>query len=509
MFDSLIHTALHTGEMLGDMDSEVFRRSGHQVIDWTAHYLNTARNYPVLSQVSPGDIRRQLPAHPPVHPEAMSDILADFEHILLPGMTHWNAPGFMAYFATNSSGPSLLGEMLANALNANPMLWHTSPAATELEQVTLDWVRQMLGLPPRFGVMFDSSSGAGIVSALVAARETIPGLTARLYGLAGRTEVPRLRLYISEETHMSIERAAIALGIGLQGVRKIPTDDAFRMDVAALQQAIQEDLAHNWLPFAVVATVGTTSSSSIDPVASIADVCEQYSLWLHVDAAYGGAAAVAPEYRWVLKGCERADSLILNPYKWLFTGLDGSIFYTRRPDVVKMAFRLTPDYLSKPDEGTPEGTPEDDVPNLADYGLPLGRRFRALKLWMVLRSFGQEGLAARIREHCRLAGLLGELIDEDTHFERLAPTPLSLVCFRAHPFGMHDEAQLDMLNQRLLTLLNAQGHFFLSHTKLNGKITLRASINSLRTTEQDIRNLWDALQSCLTYVHNDLVNEIS
>lgn len=503
MFDLSSQSAVLPEETLGDIEDEMFRRYGYHIIDWTVQYLQTLRDYPVLSQVAPGEIRRQLPAHPPVWAEPLEDILTDFKQIILPGITHWNAPGFLAYFATNSSGPSLLGEMLANALNANPMLWHTSPAATELEQVTLDWVCQLLGLPPLFGVMFDSSSGAGIISALVAAREALPDLSIRQYGLAGRAEVPRLRLYISEETHMSVERAAIALGIGLQGVRKIPTDAAFRMDVAALKQVIQQDRADGWLPLAVVATIGTTSSSSIDPVADIADVCEHYHLWLHVDAAYGGAAAVDPDHRWVLAGCERADSLILNPYKWLFTGLDGSIFYTRRPEIVKRAFSLTPEYLSN----AGEGKSADGVPNMADYGLPLGHRFRALKLWMVLRAFGQEGLAARIHEHCRLAGLLAQYIDDDPNFERLAPTPLSLVCFRAHPFDMQNEIDLERLNQHLLTILNAQGHFYLSHTRLKRIFTLRAAITSLRTAEQDIHALWQALHTCLAQARTELAHE--
>ena len=471
----------------GDMDPEAFRRYGHQVVDWIANYLQNVGTYPVLAQTAPGDIRRSLPSQPPTHPEAMEAILADFDQLLMPGITHWNSPGFMAYFAITGSGPGILGEMLSGALNVNAMLWRTSPAATELEQVTLDWLRQMLGLPyPLFGVINDTAS-SGSLYALAAAREAIPDLQIRQQGMPGRADVPRLRYYASQEAHSSVEKAGIVLGVGQAGLRKIGVDDAFRLDVAQLEQAIQEDIAAGWRPFAVVATVGTTSTTSVDPVPQMADVCERYGLWLHVDGAYGGSAAVDPEMRWVLAGCERADTLIVNPHKWLFTPVDCSVFYTRKPDVVKAAFSLVPEYLRNTESAG------DVVPNLMDYGTSLGRRFRSLKLWMILRYFGQEGLAARIREHIRLGQLVAQWIDESPHFERLAPTPFSTVCFRAHPQGLDDEAQLDALNERIMNRINATGHFFLSHTKLHGKYTLRIAIGNLRTTEQDVRELWQEL----------------
>src|SRR6266700_398755 len=297
----------------GDMNPESFRHYGHQVVDWIADYLGDVGKYPVLSQNSPGAIRSALPAHPPAQPEAMEAILADVDHIVLPGITHWNSPGFMAYFSITGSGPGILGEMLCSALNVNAMLWRTSPSATELEQVTLDWLRQMLGLPgPLFGVINDTAS-SGVLYALAAAREAIPDLFIRQKGLSGRPEVPRLRAYTSQEAHSSVDKAAMTLGIGQEGLRKIPTDDAFRMDVALLQQAIEEDIAAGWLPFVVIPTVGTTSTSSIDPIPQVADICERYNLWLHVDASYGGSAAIDPAMRHVLAGCERADSLIINP----------------------------------------------------------------------------------------------------------------------------------------------------------------------------------------------------
>src|SRR5205823_5909865 len=476
----------------GDMDPEAFRRHGHQVVDWMADYLAKVGKYPVLAQIAPGDIRRSLPGQPPMQPEAMEAILADFDQLLMSGITHWNSPGFMAYFGITGSGPGILGEMLSAALNVNAMLWRTSPAATELEQVTLDWLRQMLGLPsPLFGVINDTAS-SGTLYALAAAREAIPGLHIRQEGMSGRAEVPRLRYYASQEAHSSVEKAGIVLGVGQAGLRKIGVDSAFRMDLAQLERAIEEDIAAGWRPFAVVATVGTTSTTSVDPVPQIADICERYGLWLHVDGAYGGSAAVDPEMRWVLDGCERADSLIVNPHKWLFTPIDCSVFYTRKPEVVKATFSLVLDTLSDME------SVENLVVNLMDYGTSLGRRFRALKLWMVMRYFGQEGLAARIHEHIRLAQLFAGWVDEASTFERLAPTPFSTICFRAHPRGMDDESKLEALNEGIMNSINAHGQFFLSHTKLNGKFTIRVAIGNIRTTETDIRDLWNILQTCLS-----------
>lgn len=481
--------------VFGDMEPEAFRRYGYQVIDWIADYLAHAERYPVLSRNTPGEIRAVLPKQPPVAPEPMEQILADFEHVLLPGITHWNAPGFMAYFGITGSAPGILGELLAAALNVNAMLWRTSPAATELEQVALDWLRQMLGLPnPLFGVINDTAS-TGVLYALAAAREAIPHLYIRQKGMAGRHELPPLRCYCSQETHSSIDKAVITLGIGQEGLRKIPTDEQFRMDVQALAAAIQEDIERGYLPFAVVATIGTTSTTSIDPVAQIAGICEQYGLWLHVDGSYGGIAAIDPAMRWVMQGVERADSLIVNPHKWLFTPIDCSVLYTRKPEVVKAAFSLVPEYLRN------DESKGDETPNLMDYGNALGRRFRSLKLWMILRYFGQEGLAARLREHIRIAQQLVQWVEESPDFEIMAPAPFSLVCLRAHPQGQDDEEALNELNERLMARINENGHFFLSHTKLRGKFTIRVAIGNIRTGEAEVRALWQELQDGLkTYI---------
>ena len=474
-----------------DMDPESFRRYGHQLIDWIADYLAHTERYPVLSRVKPGEIKARLPQSPPKEPEPMEQILADFESVIMPGITHWNHPAFFAYFAITGSGPGILGELLSAALNVNGMLWKTSPAATELEEVALDWLRQMLGLPEAFrGVITDTASMSSLL-AIAAAREQVPDLRVREEGLSGRADVPRLRLYTSEQAHSSIEKAAITLGIGQRGVRKIPVDEAFRMDAAALARAIEEDLSEGWRPFCVAATVGTTSTTSIDPVPEIAALCRQHGLWLHVDGAYGGMAAIVPEFRHVLAGCEHADSIVVNPHKWLFTPIDCSAFFVRRPEVLKRAFSLVPEYLK---------TAEEEVTNYMDWGVQLGRRFRALKLWMVMRYFGHQGLAARIREHIRLGQQLARWIDEHPDFERMAPTPFSTVCFRARPRRLAGDdspetaAYLDELNAALLEAVNATGEAYLSHTKLHGRFTLRMAIGNLRTTEAHVRRAWELLQ---------------
>ena len=436
----------------------------------------------MLSRARPGEIKAALPPSPPTRPEPLAEVLADVERLIVPGLTHWNHPGFFAYFATSSSTPGILGEMLSAAFNVNGMLWRSSPAATELELVVLDWLRQMLGLPAGlFGVIHDTASSSVLV-ALAAAREAVPGIEARRRGLVGQA---RLRMYASEQTHSSVEKAAILLGIGQEGFRKIPVDDAYRMDPAALARAIAEDRASGWTPFAVVATVGTTATTAIDPVSAVADVCSREGLWLHVDAAYGGSAAVVPELRFVLAGCERADSMVINPHKWLFVPLDLSVLYTRRPETVRAAFSLVPDYLR---------TPEDAVaPNLMDYGVSLGRRFRALKLWMVLRAFGTEGIAERIREHVRLAAGLRSWIEADPGFELAAPSPFSLVCFRARLPGRSPEDE-DRLNEEVVEAVNATGEAFLSPTRLRGRIILRLAIGNIRTEERHVRRAFDLLR---------------
>jgi aromatic-L-amino-acid/L-tryptophan decarboxylase len=474
-------------EPLGDMSTDDFRRYGHQVVDWIADYLAHPERFPVLSQNQPGDVKNALPSTAPERGETMEAMLADLDRIIVPGVTHWNHPGFFAYFAISGSAPGILGEMLSAAFNVNAMLWRTSPSATELEEVTLEWLRQMIGLPESFeGVIYDTAS-ISTLCAVAAAREAIPGINVREQGFGAFDVKPRM--YASEHVHSSVDKSAITLGIGQAGLRKIASDSEYRMDATALRRAIDEDRANGWLPFCVVATTGTTSTTSIDPVPAIADVCEREGLWLHIDAAYGGSAAVVPEMRWVLEGCDRADSLVMNPHKGLFVPVDLSVLFSRRMDVLRGAFSLVPEYLR-----TGEGA---EVKNFMDYGPQLGRRLRALKLWFVMRYFGVEGLRSRIRHQIALAREFADWVDQSKKFERLAPVPFSLVCFRAHPRNVSDEAELDILNERLMNDVNRRGKVYLSHTKLGGKLTLRLAIGNIRTTHDHVKLAWDELNEAL------------
>lgn len=476
----------HEADALGDMSAEDFRRYGHQVVEWIADYLSHSERYPVLSQNKPGDLKAALPSAAPERGEAMEAMLADLDRVIVPGVTHWNHPGFFAYFAISGSAPGILGEMLSAAFNVNAMLWRTSPSATELEEVTLEWLRQMIGLPVAFeGVIYDTAS-ISTLCAIAAAREAA-GLEVRERGL-GATGA-KLRMYASEHVHSSVDKSAITLGIGQAGLRKIPSDAEYRMDPKALEHAVREDRANGWRPFCVVATTGTTSTTSIDPVPAIADICEREGLWLHVDAAYGGSAAVVPEMRWVLEGCDRADSLVINPHKGLFVPVDLSVLYCRKMNVLRGAFSLVPEYLR-----TGEGS---EVKNFMDYGPQLGRRFRAIKLWFVMRYFGVEGLQSRIRFQIALAREFAEWVDQSDVFERLAPVPFSLVCFRAHPQSVSNDADLDNLNERLMNEVNHRGKVYLSHTKLAGKLTLRLAIGNIRTTREHVKLAWDELNEVL------------
>jgi len=476
------------------MAPEECRRQALALVDWIAAYLSNDE-LPVLSRVQPGEIRDALPAYPPETGTRFDEIFSDFEKLLLPGITHWNHPGFFAYFAISGSAPGVLAEFLTAALNVQAMLWRTSPAATELEEVALSWLRQLLGLPDSFnGVIYDTASIASL-HALAAAREVaVPDVRTR--GMAGRSDLRPMSVYVSEQAHSSIDKAAITLGLGQDALRRIPTDEQFRMRVDALREAVAADRSSDRLPVAVVATVGTTSTTSIDPVAEIADVCERESLWLHVDAAYAGAAAIVPETASVLQGCERADSLVVNPHKWLFTPFDLSAFYCRRMDMVRATFALTPDYLE---------TTETGVTNLMDTGVQLGRRFRALKLWAVLRYFGAAGIRSRLTEHMRLAKLFSGWVDDSDDFERLAPVPLSVVCFRARPATLSwPDTQLDALNARILDAVNASGEVFLSHTKLDGRFALRLAVGHIRTAEHHVRRAWELLNEAMIRAPGDV-----
>lgn len=454
------------------MNIEEFRTAAYRHADWIAEYLQDVREYPVTTSLQPGELVAALPKRAPEKGEPIDQIFADFQNTIVPALTLWNHPRFLAYFSVSSTPPSMLAEFLCSALNVNAMLWKSSPGATELEQVTLSWMRQWLGLKDSFfGIIYDTAS-IGVMQAIGAAREFIDP-EARTRGMRGD-----LMVYVSEHTHSSAEKGAITLGFGQENVRRIGLDDQFRMRPDLLEEAIKHDLAAGKRPACIVASIGSTSTSAIEPIPEIADIAEQYGIWLHVDAAYGGSAAVVPEMRHIFNGVERAHSLIFNPHKWLYVSIDCSVLYTRYPDILRRASALSAEYLK---------TAEDSVvTNYMDYGVQLGRRFRALKMWYVFRYYGREGIIAMLRESLRLAQLLKGLIEADSDFEVAAPVPFSLVCFR--------HRSDNDFNQRLLAEINRTGKAFLSHTVLQGKFVLRFAIGNFQTNEADIREVWQLIQ---------------
>jgi aromatic-L-amino-acid/L-tryptophan decarboxylase len=453
------------------MTAEEFRQSAYQHIDWISRYFESVRQFPVMTNSAPGELTRRLPTAAPENGEAIGDIFADFKSGIFPALTLWNHPRFFAYFSVSSTPPSILADLLASTLNVNAMLWKASPAATELEQVMLGWLRQWLLLDEDwFGIIYDTAS-VGVMQAIGAAREWVDP-ECRTKGM--RTG---LIVYVSEHTHSSSEKAAITLGFGQENVRKIPVDENFRMRPDLLQQSIEADLAAGRTPCCIVASIGSTSTAAIDPVDAIADIAERYRVWLHVDAAYGGSAAVVPEMRPIFKGAERAHSLILNPHKWLYVSIDCSVLFTRFPEIFRRASSLSAEYLKTGED--------EEVVNYMDYGIQLGRRFRALKLWYVFRFYGRQGIVGMLRESVRLAQLLKSLIEADPNFRVAAPVHLSLVCFK-HRSG-------DAVNRRLLSELNATGQAFLSHTVLHRQYVLRFAIGNFQTTEADIRETWSTI----------------
>ena len=471
--------------MTGDMSADEFRKYGYEIVDWIANYFEHIDDLPVLSQVEPGWLTNDLPATAPDAGEDFGEVIRDVDRLILPAVTHWNHPNFHGLFSTSTSSVGVFGEMLAAAFDMKAMLWRTAPASTELEDVVLGWLRQMMDLPAGFeGIIYDTASVSSM-HAVAAARERA-GLDIRNAGMSGRDDLPQLRVYCSEHAHSSIDKTVITLGLGLSSLRKIECNERFEMIPERLAAAIEEDIAAGYKPICVVPTIGTTSTSSVDPVDEIADICERHKLWLHVDAAYAGSIAIVPEYRELFKGWERADSIVVNPHKWLFTPFDLSVLFCRDLDSLKAAFTLIPEYLKTSEEQT--------VKNGMDYGIQLGRRFRSLKLWFVIRYFGREGLIHRLREHCRLARLFASWVESSSDWELMAPTPFALVCFRACP---PNEPDLDALNERIMNTINAGGQAFISHTKLNGKFTLRLSVGSIRVEERHLKKVWDLLNENL------------
>ena len=460
------------------MDHQQFRKYGHELVDWLADYMDQVETYPVVPAVKPGEIKSQIPASPPAAKEPMETIIADFRDLVLPGITHWQHPGWFAYFPANNSPPSVLAELLTAGLGAQCMIWQTSPAAAELEELVMQWLREMLNLPEGMAGCIQDTASTATLCALLTARETATGYTSNREGFRHP-----LTVYSSEETHSSIEKGVKIAGLGSEAIRWIATDDNFAMIPQALEKQIIEDKESGRHPCCVVATIGTTSSTAIDPLEDIGRICRRHNVWLHVDAAFAGTAAICPEMRHILNGIEYADSFVFNPHKWMLTNFDCSAYFVKDPGALVQTFEIHPEYLKTGKDAV--------VKNYRDWGIQLGRRFRALKLWFVIRSYGVEGLKTMVREHLRLARLFAGWLDSDTRFETMAPVPLSLVCFRLN--DGRPETQLNELNTALLQRINATGKVFLTHTALKGQTVLRMMIGQRTTTEKHVQLAWEII----------------
>ena len=482
---------------LGDTPPAEFRKQLHELADWIADFREHIERLRVAPNDKPGAVREQLPRRAPEEGEPFNKILTDVDHIVVPGMVHWSHPMFLGYFGWTSTAPGILGEILTAPLNVNAMTWRTCPAATELETVVIDWLRQWVGLPEQFeGVVYDTAS-VGIMHALAVAREEAVPATRKL-GLTDRN-LPRLRVYTSDQAHSSAEKAAIALGLGEENVIRIPSDDHFRMDVDLLGQNIAKDRQNDLRPMAVIATVGTTSTASVDPVRDIGTLCREAKIWLHIDAAYGGGFAMVPEYEWVREGWELADSIVINPHKTVFVPLDFSVLYVRDLARLRRVFSLVREYL--------RGDTVEAEKNYMDYGIQLGRRFRALKAWVIWRSLGRTGVVGRLREQLLLANLLVEWIKNDHRFELCAQPSMSVVCFRfigdAAPSPRPDTTArgragsidpLDAINSELVERINASGRAYLTQTELRGRTVMRIGLGNVLTTEEHLRQGWEIIQ---------------
>ncbi|HID38048.1 MAG TPA: aminotransferase class V-fold PLP-dependent enzyme [Calditrichaeota bacterium] len=465
------------------MDINQFRKAAHEFVDWMADYLENIENYPVKSQVKPGEVIRQLPQQPPENGEDVQEIISDFRSIILPGITHWQSPNFFAYFNANSSYPSVLAEMLTATLGAQCMIWETSPAAAELEELMMEWLKQMMGLPDGWhGVIHDTASAATLI-AILSAREKYSGFQVNEQGFRN---YENFRVYCSTETHSSIDKAVKIAGIGKANLVKVEVDAELRLRSDALQQAIEQDLAQGKRPLCAIATLGTTGTTAIDPLKEMAEVCQKYDMWLHVDAAHAGTALVLPEYRWMIDGAEMVDSFVFNPHKWMFTNFDCSAYFVKDKGQLIRTFEILPEYLKTQSQGR--------VNDYRDWGIALGRRFRALKLWFVIRNFGVEGIRKKLRFHLSLARDLKKQIDEHPDFEMMAPLTVNLVCFRYRPAGMAEGETLNALNQRLNQKLNDSGKIYLTHTKVRGQYILRMVMGQTYLTGEHVQKAWQRIQ---------------
>lgn len=460
------------------MTPDEFRKHAHELVEWMAGYMENVENLPVKSAVAPGEIFSKLPDKPPSDPESFETLMKDFNEIIMPGITHWQNPNFFAYFPANTSPASILAEMITATLGAQCMIWETSPAAAELEEKMMNWLRDLIGLPSEFeGVIHDSASTATL-AAILTAREKITGFSVNADGLNNKGS---LRVYCSEQTHSSVEKAVKIGGLGRRNLVKIPVTDDFSMDPRKLADAITLDKINGFIPCCVVATLGTTGTTAIDPLESIGKICSENNVWVHVDAAMAGTALILPEFQWMLKGKEYIDSFVFNPHKWMFTNFDCTAYFVKDAGALIKTFEILPDYLQTRTRGK--------VNDYRDWGVPLGRRFRALKLWSVIRTYGIEGLREKVRNHIAIAKNLSQLISEESDFEILAPVVISVVCFRYRPAG-YNEVQLNDLNERLNHNLNDTGRIYLSHTVLNGKYTLRMVTAQTNVTGEHAEKAW-------------------
>lgn len=464
------------------MDTSDFRKYGHDIVEWIARYFENVEKYPVKSGLLPGTIKGALPDNPPSGGESFDLFLRDFDEIIMPGITHWQSPNFFAYFPANSSPPSVLAEMLTAALGTQCMIWETSPAAAELEEKMMDWLKLMTGLPSEFeGVIQDSASSATL-AALITARERATQFVSNNEGLQ---DAGRLRIYASAQAHSSVEKGAGVAGFGRKNLVRIPVRDDYSIDPESLEKAIENDISSGYMPCCVVATLGTTGTTAIDPLRPVGEICRKHNLWLHVDAALAGTALLLPEMRWMTDGIEYVDSLVFNPHKWMFTNFDCSAYFVRDAASLIRTFEILPEYLKTRTRG--------EVNDYRDWGIPLGRRFRALKLWAVIRSYGVERLQEMIREHIRLAKMLAGLIEAEKDFELMAPVPLNTVCFRYRPSGMGD-AEANSLNEKINHALNDTGKLYLTHTKIGGRYIMRMVTAQTGVTEKHVMQAWDLIR---------------
>ncbi|MBW6501618.1 MAG: aspartate aminotransferase family protein [Bacteroidales bacterium] len=464
------------------MTPDEFRRHAHALVEWMAGYMENIEQYPVRSMVKPGEIIGRLTDVPPQNPEPFTKIFEDFEEIIMPGITHWQHPGFFAYFPANTSPPSILAEMITATLGAQCMMWETSPAAAELEEKMMIWLRDLTGLPQSFAGVIQDSASTATLSAILTAREKITGFSANENGLVN---CGILKVYCSEQTHSSVEKAVKISGIGRRNLVRIPVRPDYSLDPAQLREAVASDREKGYVPCCVIATIGTTGSAAIDPLEPIGEICDEYSLWLHVDAAMAGTALILPEFQWMIRGKEYIDSFVFNPHKWMFTNFDCTAYFVKDPEMLVRTFEILPEYLKTRTRGI--------VKDYRDWGVPLGRRFRALKLWSVIRSYGAEGLREKIRYHISIASRLAGFIAGEPDFELLAPVVINVVCFRFNPGG-YTEDELNSMNEKLNHMINDSGKIYITHTSLGGKYTLRMVTGQTNVTLGHVERAWDLIK---------------